>query len=659
MKKKHIIFSLLLPILLIGWLLALKGIYWAVLDYHLLFDLPNTLAMVCYVLVHALFFLFAIIAIFFPTRFEMMRAWLKRRLIITIIVIVVSLVAPMYIFAFSDWGVVFSSYALKFIFFLADIFLLVLFFKVAFYEKNTIALILIALLLLGCSYSLAVRFRRVVDYPFSLNWSEGNRFWDYSTLFAKDRYSYSGDLVAFIDYGRLTLWGIAYLLPNLTVRVMRLWNELLYILPSLILGIVLLKDKTTPPLYALLGSLWVYLFLNQGPIYAPLILSLIIVVLATKLSLIPGLLFCMFAGYYAQLTRYTWSVAPAMWAGLLILFDKNRTVNHNERYRKAVFYLIAGIIGGVLLPIFFPVHQGVYQSAEGQTNTIIDRLSFTLSQQDLIWARLLPNSTNHLGIITSILVATLPTLYIVFQAAKKDLQKFGKWEKTYLLLTLLATFGVGSIVSIKIGGGSNLHNFDMYFLTIVLLMGIFKDALFQFLGDIQLNQKPKIILLLILSIFLLFQREIWNIAPLSLPSKSVQENVLHTMQEEIDRRETQGEILFIDQRQLLTFQYIKAPLVVDYEKKVLMNEALSKNSAYFSKFYTDLRNHRFSLIINEPLNIVYQEDEASYSEENNAYVHWVSEPLFCYYEPLYTFTEVGVELLIPRTSPIPSTINCP
>ena len=39
-----------------------------------------------------------------------------------------------------------------------------------------------------------------------------------------------------------------------------------------------------------------------------------------------------------------------------------------------------------------------------------------------------------------------------------------------------------------------------------------------------------------------------------------------------------GEVLFMDQRQLLTFGYITdVPLVPDYEKKVMMNEALSGN----------------------------------------------------------------------------------
>lgn len=90
-----------------------------------------------------------------------------------------------------------------------------------------------------------------------------------------------------------------------------------------------------------------------------------------------------------------------------------------------------------------------------------------------------------------------------------------------------------------------------------------------------------------------------------------------------------------------------------------MNEALSNDQDYFNSFYQDLRSQRFALIINEPTRVVYQTDENNFGEENNAYVKWVSEPLLCYYEPLKTFPEVGVELLIPRTSPIPDGLTCP
>lgn len=45
---------------------------------------------------------------------------------------------------------------------------------------------------------------------------------------------------------------------------------------------------------------------------------------------------------------------------------------------------------------------------------------------------------------------------------------------------------------------------------------------------------------------------------------------------------------------LLTFHYISdVSLVPEYEKKMLINQALSSGKNYFQDFYRDLANHRF------------------------------------------------------------------
>ena len=85
---------------------------------------------------------------------------------------------------------------------------------------------------------------------------------------------------------------------------------------------------------------------------------------------------------------------------------------------------------------------------------------------------------------------------------------------------------------------------------------------------------------------------------------------------------------------------------------------MSNDYNYFYPFYEDLRNHRFSLIINEPIRIVYQENELGFNEENNIYVKWVLEPLLCYYEPVLILKKVGVELLVSRTQPLKLELNC-
>jgi hypothetical protein len=109
-----------------------------------------------------------------------------------------------------------------------------------------------------------------------------------------------------------------------------------------------------------------------------------------------------------------------------------------------------------------------------------------------------------------------------------------------------------------------------------------------------------------------------------------------------------GEVLFMDQRQLLTFGFVEnVPLLPEYEKKLVMDEALSGNAAYFEAFYADLASHRFALIISDRQAIREKESGESLAEENNAWVQWVTEPLFQEYESVENFKLVGMEFFMP------------
>ena len=107
----------------------------------------------------------------------------------------------------------------------------------------------------------------------------------------------------------------------------------------------------------------------------------------------------------------------------------------------------------------------------------------------------------------------------------------------------------------------------------------------------------------------------------------------------------------MDQRQLLTFGTVpKIPLIADYEKKWMMDEAMANNAAYFEPYIRDLKAQRFAAIISEPLHIKFQGEGGDFSEENDLFVTYVSIPTLCYYEPMETFQEQGVQILIPRES---------
>ena len=103
----------------------------------------------------------------------------------------------------------------------------------------------------------------------------------------------------------------------------------------------------------------------------------------------------------------------------------------------------------------------------------------------------------------------------------------------------------------------------------------------------------------------------------------------------------------VDQRQLLTFNYVsRIPFVPDYEKKYMMDQAMGNNAAYFRNYYQDLANKRFSLIVIEVLRL--RRTTGAFSDENNDWVDWVSKPTLCFYQPLATYDDINVQLLIPR-----------
>jgi hypothetical protein len=145
-----------------------------------------------------------------------------------------------------------------------------------------------------------------------------------------------------------------------------------------------------------------------------------------------------------------------------------------------------------------------------------------------------------------------------------------------------------------------------------------------------------------------------------LPLQQDVDDALQTIQEEVDGAKAHGEILFMDQRQLLTFGNISGvTLVPEYEKKRMMDEALSENSSYFEPFYTDLAAHRFSLIVSEPLHTPVKDSSYQFGEENNAWVKWVSNPVLCYYEEVDTIKEVGVQLLVPKKGAVDCSVEIP
>jgi hypothetical protein len=82
-----------------------------------------------------------------------------------------------------------------------------------------------------------------------------------------------------------------------------------------------------------------------------------------------------------------------------------------------------------------------------------------------------------------------------------------------------------------------------------------------------------------------------------------------------------------------------------------MEMAMAGNPDYLNKFHDELKNHRFSMIVSEPLFLQYKSSDEIFGEENNAWVSQVSKYVFCYYEPQKMLRNSHIQLLVPRSDP--------
>ena len=592
--------------------------------------------------------------------------------------VLVFLILTLWFFQYTIWGLIFTDiYFRLFIWGLITIVLAILLTQD---EEKIISFpsFLVGTLLSSTSFTLASVFSNAVDYPFNLYWSDGNRLWDYSIMFGRHLYNYPADqpLNAFISSGRQILWGLPFLFPNTTILINRFWSAFLLSFPYMLLGWTVFKVPKGKRWEWLFIGFWTFLFLNQGPIYTPLILSAILVAMAWERPLWIAIPLVVFAGYYAKITRWTWVYASVIWAGMLFLNSfklKDMSLSLRIWWTRIIALAIAG--GSILY--LYPIIQKSWVSRSnpitGLGNALkgeIISIQGVVTAQPLLWSRLFPSDTYPEGILGGLLIAILPLIILLIYWLKKKYWKPSFWQKLTIIGSLLAFLVVGIIISTKIGGGNNLHNLDMFLIALLFVTAIaWKNGGDKWFAKIaEQNLWMKIILVLIIALpaypslrglepnLSLTPTEIEQVKILrdaeyanTLPSVEKINDAIWYIRHAINDNKEKGEILFIDQRQLLTFGYVpKIPLLPEYEKKRMMNEAMSSNATYFAPYYEDLANNRFSLIISEPLKVYIKNEEGVFAEENDLWTIWVAAPTLCYYEPLVTLRDVYIQLLVPR-----------
>ncbi len=446
-----------------------------------------------------------------------------------------------------------------------------------------------------------------------------------------------------------------------------------------------------------LSFTWAFVFLLIGPVYYHLQVPLILVLWgfnrskssSKSIRTLFNLIVVAAASAWAGISRVNWFPVPGLLAALLWFIEQPIAETSAgeisiQSYQKKFFCRASLLYGAkaVGLTIFGTIiaflGQRLYIFWSGNSSK-----EFTSSfSSDLLWYRLWPSSTYFLGILPGIILLSIPVFLLIWSRLNTKTDATPLWKQihpirllgvTVILLVLLVG---GLVVSVKIGGGSNLHNLDAYMslLLVAMYLVVFNQlkpdnkwstytlqkmdrsvalndqGLTNSVRNPAFNDKLQIVGIilcaLIPSVMILTSRGPTTAFP---PLDEINRGLAVTNRTIDALKPGEKNVLFLTNRHWLTFGYVKdVPLIPEYERVFLMEMAMAKNREYLDKFHQDLASHRFDLIISEPIYLKEKQQDVRFSEENNAWVEQVSKSVWCYYKPKLLIKSVSLQILVPR-----------
>lgn len=495
-------------------------------------------------------------------------------------------------------------------------------------------------LILASGYRVMLFVPEITSYPFSMGWSETSRYYFASLFFSEQIYGLSIPAPV-LHPSRYLLQSLPYLLPDLPLWFHRFWQVLLWLaLPLAAVGLLARHLKIRPSWRWWLFVLWAFLFIYQGPIYYHLTVCLVLVLLGyDNRSFTRTAVFVLLAALWAGISRVNWIPMPGALAVTLYLLE-------NRVGRQPLWRYLLAPAGWFALSLAAGLgSQFVYAAWSGNELAHFST-SFT---SDLLWYRLLPNPTYPEGILPSILVVSLPLFLLIGERLRRMGWRLHWLRLVGLLGMLVVFFAGGLLVSVKIGGGNNLHNLDGFmFLLLVVAASLYYNR--TELEEPLSGALPRPHWALMAGVvFLPVIYMLQGGGPVERVSQLAVQEGLRQVQQFVDQaRQQQGEILFLSERQLLIFDTVEdVTLIPDYERTYLMEMAMARATPYLQNFYQQLADHRFTLIVSQPLNLAMKGPDSAFGEENDAWVEYVARAILCTYEPVETLREVSLQFLVP------------
>ncbi len=514
----------------------------------------------------------------------------------------------------------------------------------------------LVLLLQAAVHLVAAYLPGITDYPFALGWSETSRFY-YPSLFLSEQI-----------YGQRLPWPILHptlhlvLVPpywfDSPLWVHRAWQILIrFVLVGGLAPALLsrLKVDSAPMRFA--AGLWIFLAAFDLPLYLHLAPPVLLILWGFSVQdARRAWVFVLLASVWAGLSRLNWYPVPGMIAAALYLLetpyrprkvdDRPQTIVH--RLSSIVSYLAKPaswfLVG--TLTAFLSMQAYIAWSGIGKSSDF-----YTSLTSSLLWYRLWPNATYSLGVLPAIFLYSLP-MWIILSVAfvRRDMHPL---RVNLLVLGLAVLFAGGIVVSMKIGGGGDIHNMDAYGVALIIV------AAHLFFGRYTPESKTMpqqaqfhwaVAALLVLVPVWFAQRASIGVVTYD---KAESQAVLTELQRQVDSVNARGgEILFINQRHLISMNMLQSvKLIPEYEREELMEMAMANNEAYLDQFKAELRAQRFAMIVVDPLTTTMLGSDYAMGEENNAWVRFVARPILCNYRAGQTFAADRIVIYVPQETP--------
>jgi len=350
----------------------------------------------------------------------------------------------------------------------------------------------------------------------------------------------------------------------------------------------------------------------------------------------------------AGMSGVNWYPVPAALAAVLYLLEQPVSESKN-----IWGYLVKPLAWGALGLGSAFAGQAFYIFISSNKDTSLFRSSLTSS---LLWDRLLPSPAFPLGILPGIILISLPLwlgLWFALRGRLNDLHPI----RLIVLGLILAVLFIGClVVSVKIGGGADLHDLDSYEVLLqIIAVYFFANQVRPESGSAEWDMMPWPVLVLAIIVPFIFPLD--YIGPwITYNNRQAQADIMKLRAAVAPAAAHGGEVLFISERQLIAFDTIKGvPLMPDDELVELMEIAMSNNQPALSKFYSDLHRHRFALIVSRKLNTGIKTSGA-FSEENNAWSQDIAAPILCEYQPVLGLQSNNLQVYAPKTT---GTESCP